>query len=198
MLTKEHSICGFDRGCLVPDCLDKRLDAAYVEFAEQMLALYRCGIGQTLGELRCKVERIFDREEGCHPRRIKAFIKILEDASDFEIANEVEKPWKLRLKVFKMAGEKHPLVKIKEELHEHSAEQVKTEIADKLARHWSEIEANLYADVLDFHVLKKFKGPALPQELLAEYNVAQAQAALLKAVEIPLTKLLTIPLCLWC
>jgi predicted nuclease of restriction endonuclease-like RecB superfamily len=183
MLTKEHSICGFDRGRLVPDCLDKRLDAAYVGYAEQMLELYRGGIGQMLGELRRKVERIFDQEEGCHPRRIKAFIKILEDASDFEIANEVEKPWKLRLKVFKMAGERHPLVKVREELHEHSSESVKVGISEKLARPWPEIEDNLYADVLDFHVLKKFKGPTSPQELLSEYNVAQAQAALFNAAE---------------
>jgi uncharacterized protein len=158
-----------------------------VVYAEQMLALYHGGTGQMLGELRRKVDRIFDHEEGCHPRRIKAFMKILEDASDFETANEVEKAWKLRLKVFAMAGERHPLVKVKEELHEHAAEAVKTEIAEKLARSWSEIEANLYADVLDFHVLKKFRGPINPKELLSEYNVAQAQVALFNATAMKVT-----------
>lgn len=187
MLTKEHSIFAFDRGRLVPDRLDRGINDAYVGYAEQILVLYRGGIGQTLGELRRKVERIFDQEAGCHPRRIRAFIKIMEDASDFEIANETDKPWKLRLRVFAMAGEKHPLVREKEELHENSAEQVKLEIAQKLSRPWPEIEANLYADVIDFHVLTKFKGPSTPQELLAEYNVAQAQAALFNAAEMRIT-----------
>jgi predicted nuclease of restriction endonuclease-like RecB superfamily len=187
MLTREHAIYEFREGALVPDRLTQTRHAAYKGHAGKMLELYRHGVGKIRGELHRQLERLFDEEEDCHPRRIKSFIKLLDDAATFEVAGAAELPSKLRLKVFAMAGHHHPLVEEKLELNETASADVKERIAMELGRPWPEIEANLFADVLDFQVLTKFRGYESPEHLLSAYNVGQAQSALLKATEMRIT-----------
>ena len=185
MLTKELAITEYDfeRGRIIPDRLTQSAHARYVQYARGMLLVYRNGTGRTRRELHREVHNIFAREEDCPARRIDAFCKLLDDASQFQ-RDRHGKAAKLRQQVFQMAAERHPLVQKADGLFETEEREVKQQIAERLDRSWEEIERELFADVIEFHRLEKFAGFAEPKDLLARYNVAQVQAALYGAVKL--------------
>lgn len=84
--------------------------------------------------------------------------------------------------VFRIAARHHPLVDQADNLFDHCADNVRALIAKELLRDWSDIRAELFADVIDFHQLESFAGYPQPRALLSRYNVAQIQAALFSAV----------------
>ena len=73
MLTRELAIATFENGELVPDRLSRKSDAAYIGFADKMLAIYRNGIGLTRRSLHQAVHRVFNEQVDCPGRRIQAF-----------------------------------------------------------------------------------------------------------------------------
>ena len=181
MITKELTLFTFDNGSLKPDRIRPNSEGHYLHYAELMLQTYRTGIGKTRGALHTAIQRIFDKEN-CHPRRIKSFIHILDQASEFEM-RAADIPWKLRMEVFKIAGMRHPVVLSKEDIFDSLCEEVHNQTATELGRPWPEIEANLFADLLDANILVKFElGDA--SAFLNQYNLAQAQAALYNATEV--------------
>lgn len=180
MLTSAHAIVVYDRGRAVPDRLTRRAHRQYQAHARRMLAVYRSGVGQTRRALHRSVEGIFAEEADCPARRIRAFCKLLDDASDFE-ADRQGKAARLRLRVFDLAAPLHPLVTEPDRLFETGERDVKARIARELGRPWDEIEAQLYADVIDQQRLAAFPGYPDPAALLSRYNVAQVQACLYRA-----------------
>ncbi len=179
MLTADQSIVVFDRGRAFPDRLTRSAHRRYVAHAEQMLAAYQGGIGQTRGELHRRVEAILADEPDCPARRIAAFCKLLDDASAF--ASDPRAAAELRLDVFSRAATRHPLVSERSRLFDATEAEVKEEIARELGRPWEEIDHALYADVMDQHLLERFDGYPGAPELLSRYNVAQTQACLYRA-----------------
>ena len=145
-----------------------------------MLAIYSAGIGQTREDLHRAVDQIFFRESNCPPRRVGAFCKLLDDRSDYNGA-EGDDAAKLRMRVFGMAASKHPLVVQSEGLLEHCETAVKEDIAREMKRPWSEIEAELFSDVIALHRLREFRPYACAEAFLTRYNEAQLQAALYDA-----------------
>jgi predicted nuclease of restriction endonuclease-like RecB superfamily len=183
MLTREHAIAEFDfqRSRILPDRLTQKSHAAYLGYAERMLRVYRLGVGRTRRELHRAVENVLAGEEDCPARRIAAFAKLLDDAGAFE-KDARGRAAKLRREVFHLAAAKHPLVRRVDRLFDHAEADVKAGIARQLGRPWAEIEAELFADVIDYHRLARFDGYADGRALLARYNVAQVQVALYGAV----------------
>jgi len=177
MLTSEQAIVVYERGRAMPDRLTRRTHAHYVGYAARMLDAYRSGVGQTRRELHRAVEGILADEPGCESRRVQAFCKLLDDASDFD-TDPKGAAAKLRLRVFGLAARFHPLVQQRDQLFESSEAQVKAWIAERLGRPWPAIEADLYADVIDFQRLRAFEGYPDADALLGRYNVAQVQACL--------------------
>lgn len=180
MLTSDHAIITFNRGLAVPDRLTRKRHAHYLEYAAKMLAVYRDGVGQTRRELHRAVEAILAAEPQCQPRRIASFCKLLDDLGEFD-ADKPGVAAKLRLEVFSEAAKYHPLVAEADTMFERTEGEVKTLIAQKLGREWSEIEPALYADVIDCQRLKAFDGDGSAEALLSRYNVAQLQACLYRA-----------------
>jgi len=180
LLTSEHSIVHFDRGRAVPDRLVRGRHGHYVNHAGKMLAVYRDGAGRTRRELHREVDRVFFDEPDCPSRRIEAFKKLLDDAGVYN-TDDSGRAADLRLRVFEMAAKHHPLVRERDRLFEHTEEEVKEGIARELGRSWAEIEAELYADVMEFQPLREFVGYPDAAALLSRYNVAQLQAALYRA-----------------
>ena len=180
MLTSEHAIVAYERGQAVPDRLTRRAHAQYVEHARWMLLVYRRGIGKTRRELHRSVEGILAAEPDCETRRVHAFCKLLDDASEFD-TDRGGRAAKLRLEVFSLAARHHPLVERRDQLFENTEAEAKARIAERLGRPWEELEAELYADVLDFQRLKAFGGYPDASALLSRYNVAQLQACLYRA-----------------
>jgi len=177
MLTREHAIVDYRDGRAFPDCLDRTRHAHYVGYAERMLALYGGGVGRERRALHRDVETLFAEEPDCPLRRIRAFAKLLDDASTYASDPKGEAS-RLRLRVFEAAAPFHPLVREKDRLFEHPEGETKAAIASDLGAEWDEVDTRLYADVMAFQRLESFEGYAGPEALLSRYNVAQLQACL--------------------
>lgn len=182
MLTREHAIAEYDfrAGRVYPDRLSQQTHRHYVGYAERMLQIYRDGIGNTRRDLHRAVQQLLAEEEDCPQRRIDALCKLLDDVSTYDRDRRGQAA-KLRREVFRRAAARHPLVRQADRLFGAEEEKVKAEIAVELGRTWTEIDRELFADVIDFHRLAQFEGYERPTDLLARYNVAQVQAALYDA-----------------
>jgi predicted nuclease of restriction endonuclease-like RecB superfamily len=182
MLTRELGIAACERGRVLPDRLTRRAHARYAEYAERMLAVYRNGIGRTREQLHRSVHAVFRDETDCPARRIAAFCKLLDDVSVYARERDGRAAG-LRRDVFRLAASMHPLVRSPDRLCKNGEREAKARIASTLGRSWSEIDADLFADVVEFHRLEVFDGYPDGRALLARYNVAQIQVALFDAVE---------------
>jgi len=180
MLTSEQSIVEFKAGRAIPDRLMQSTHRHYTEYAEQMLSVYRNGIGQERRRLHRHIESVFADEPDCPVRRIQAFCKLLDDKSIYQTDPE-GKAAKLRLQVFTEAGSFHPLVGQPDQLFEHDEKRIKQKLADKLGLPWEQIEQGLYSDVIAYQQLERFDGYPNGSALLSRYNVAQLQACLYRA-----------------
>lgn len=180
MLTNDQSIVVFRAGRAVPDRLTQGTHRHYLEYAENMLSIYRNGIGSQRRRMHRQIESIFADEPDCPVRRIQAFCKLLDDKSTF-LTDPEGRASKLRLRVFAEAGRFHPLVEQPDRLFEYDEKMIKRKIADKLDMPWEQIEQNLYSDVMDFQRLQTFEGYSGASALLSRYNVAQLQACLYRA-----------------
>lgn len=151
-----------------------------------MLEVYRNGTGRTRRELHRSIEAILADEPDCEARRIRAFAKLLDDRGRYDTDPDGNAS-RLRLRVFERAAKLHPLVRIPDRLFETSEADAKARIGGDLGRTWPELEAELYADVLDHQPLRSFEGYPSPAALLSRYNVAQIQAALYRAEHMVVT-----------
>jgi uncharacterized protein len=183
MLTRELSLAEYDfaNKRVIPDRLTSRQHRHYLDYAERMLMVYRTGTGRARRDLHRSVHAIFADEPDCPHRRIDAFCKLLDEAATWR-KDTRGRAAALRREVFHLAAARHPLVVQADRLFEHEEQAVKADIAARLGRAWEEIDADLFADVVEFHRLETFDGPPDGRALLARYNVAQVQVALFDAV----------------
>ncbi|TWU10500.1 DUF790 family protein [Allorhodopirellula heiligendammensis] len=185
MLTKQESILEYDftRQSVVPDRLTRKTHAAYVPAIAELLQIYRDHVGDTRRELHWHVQRELQKLDDCPSVRISAFCKLLDDASKYD-QDRSGAAAKLRQRVFSLAATDHPLVQEPDHLFATSESKVKESIARQLGRPWTDIEADLFADVIEFHRLKSPPDPTIDAgRMLRRYNIAQTQTALYGAVE---------------
>ncbi len=183
MLTRQQALAKLQGQQLFPDRLSRKEHKHYLVYAQRMLRLYEMGMGRTRRELHQGIDRIFAAESDCPVRRIAAFCKLMDDASQYD-SDQSGAAAQLRQRVFGLAAQHHPLVTTADSLFESTELQVKATVAETLGRNWEEIDAELFADVMDFHRLKKFQAYPSPLALLSRYNVAQTQVALFDAEQI--------------
>ncbi len=183
MLTGEHAIVVFEGGRARPDRLTRGRHGHYLELAGKMLAVYRTGVGRIRRDLHRSVEGIFAEEPECPSRRIAAFCKLLDDQSEFA-GDPRGRAAELRMRAFGLAAKHHPLVADPDRLFERGIDETRAEIAAELGMPWAEIDAGLYADVIDFQPLVSFAGFGEAEDLLSRYNVAQLQACLYRAEKV--------------
>jgi len=182
MLTKELGIAVYKNNRVFPDKLSKSSHKHYLLYAEEMLHVYRNGTGKTRKDLHSAIQRIFQHESDCPPRRINAFCKLLDDASRYR-KDIPGKAAKLRKTVFRKAAPFQPLVGSVDRLFEHGEMEIKNKIAAELGRSWEQLEQDLFADIMEYHRLEEFSGIDEAADLLAKYNVAQLQVVLYGAVK---------------
>lgn len=182
MLTSEMGIAAFDlrRGEFHPDRLRQQTHSHYLTLAERMLQVYRQGVGRTRRDLHREIGNLFQEVDDCPPRRIDAFCKLLDDASEFT-SDKKGQAAQLRREVFRRAATYHPLVSSADRLFESQEDAIKAKIAKELDRPWEWISSHLFDDVIDFHRLSQFHDYVDGRALLARYNVAQVQVALFRA-----------------
>ena len=186
MLSKELAIYTCERGRAYPDRLTRAAHACYVPLAERLLTVYRGGRGKTRDQVHQEAESVFRYEPDCPPRRIRAFIRLLDRASEYQ--TDVDgRAYRLRQRVFELAARWHPLVGEPDALFQHAERDVKQRIAAELGQSWPMIEQALYADLPGFHRLTKSPDSLSASQLLRRYNVAQAQTLLFWAEEMTVT-----------
>lgn len=174
MLKSEQSIITYDRGFAYPDRLSRQKHGQYFGYGEEMLTLYRQGIGRTRSELHESINRLFRNEPDCDPRRIRAFCRILDDAGEYDVDRE-GRTARFRFHLFSSASALHAPSKGSGE------KRAREDLARMCGLTREEIESALYADRRECHLLQAFTGYTDAEALLARYNVAQIQACLYRA-----------------
>ena len=156
-------------------------DAALRELAEQLVAEFVAHRGQARGELEATLAtRNGERTDLLLHRGLA---KLLFDRSTFVVDARLD-PKEVRRALFERAAASHPIAR--EEgvaLHPVSRAKVIAEVAQSLSLSPEEVEHALYADLEEAQLLSEFE-PLTGLALLERYNVALAQAVLLRATRV--------------
>jgi uncharacterized protein len=151
----------------------------WLEVAESLLMIFREGVGMTRGEIETEVDELVG--EGLATLAHRGLAKVLEDRAEFEVVAEVP-PETLRDKVFTAAAAHRKALRA---AGNHRAPFRRDEILDAVARELGlepdTVSTALFADLKDENRLLKFEDLSA-QRLIDRYNVALAQAVLLRSV----------------
>ena len=167
------------RNRIVPWYLDSS-DSEWLGAADQLIELFRTGVGRTRGELQLELQDIF----GNDPSQLvyQGLAKLLEDRSEFEIASEAP-PEELRQKAFQAAAEHRRAVDDRGIRRPFDRQQVLGEVSRTLAISPELVERGLFADLKSEQRLVQFKDTT-PKRLLERYNVGLAQAVLFRSTQV--------------
>jgi uncharacterized protein len=146
-------------------------DAANLELAARLLESFRGREGITRGELLDELAETFGDRPGQFLQQ--GLIKLLEDRCEFAVVSG-HPPEPLREAVFRAAAARRAAGPF-------DRAAVLTDVATELHLTPGEIEAGLFADLKSEQQLVAFQDTT-PERLLERYNVALAQAVLLRAV----------------
>jgi predicted nuclease of restriction endonuclease-like RecB superfamily len=183
MLTGNLVLTRNQKQRIVPRYLDPGR-GPWLEIAAQLTDIFARNVGNTRGQIEEEVEEFARAEAGAAALVYRGLAKVLEDRAEFEVVADVP-PETLREKVFAAAAAE------RKTLHEGGrraafrADAVLARVADELKIPPAQITASLFADLKDENRLLAFD-PMEPRALLDRYNVALAQAVLLRCVRMRL------------
>src|SRR5947209_5157668 len=186
MLTGKMVRVRYARDRIVPYYLDLA-EPRWLAVSEQLLALFRQNLGRTRGELEEEIRATFGDDPGQLVHQ--GLAKLLQDRCEFEVASG-QPPEQVRQLVFQAAArarleeaastcpESLPAPFDRAGVLDRVAIELKTTVKD--------VEASLFADLKSEQRLTHFKD-LTAQHLLQRYNVALAQAILLRASKVHVT-----------
>jgi predicted nuclease of restriction endonuclease-like RecB superfamily len=182
MLTGELVRVKISKQRVVPLYIDR--DAPHwLEAAESLLLLYREGTGMSRGEVESEVDALFGGG-GKATQVHRGLAKVLEDRAEFEVVADIP-PEEVREKVFTAASEyrRRLLAEAAGPAHRprFHRDAVLAEVARGLKLEPDAVLNSLFADLRDENRLLRFED-ITAQRLIDRYNVAQAQAVLLRSV----------------
>jgi predicted nuclease of restriction endonuclease-like RecB superfamily len=168
-----------------------RNNPQWLEAAESLLLVFREGVGMTRGEIEEEIDDLFGgggRATLVH----RGLAKVLEDRAEFEVVADVP-PEQIRDKVFTAAAEYRRRLRAERRSREEGVrlssrpsfrrDEVLLEVARDLALTPETLLKGLFADLRDENRLLKFEDMTA-QRLIDRYNVALAQAVLLRSVRV--------------
>lgn len=174
MLTADLAIY-FQRGdSIKPRRLEPEKDN--FQIAEDLIGIVTEHVNHRRAELDAALDEYVGT--GTDYRILRGLIKLLMDVCQFQTGGAIP-PAELREKLFLKAKQHHPVTPT-------LREQLIAEIAEELGQTAETVEASLYADLSDNQRLIMFEAPT-PADLVAGYNLAQAQALLYRCLEMKLT-----------
>ena len=173
MLTSDLSI-SYRRGEKIYPFLIKTDNENFQRDAENLVEIFKDSSGRTRGEIEHELEEYIGT--GTDYNILRGLIKLLMDRSDFETSAPAE-PIEIRQKVFLEARKFHPVLPDSE-----AKKEVFDLIASEFETDANSISANLYADLSAQQRLISFE-TIEAQNLLDNYNLAQAQAIFYRCVE---------------
>jgi predicted nuclease of restriction endonuclease-like RecB superfamily len=173
MLTGRLLRVRFGRDRIIPSYIDAGAPE-WQEVAERLLVLFRGQEGRTRGELEEDVKETF----GSDPQTLihQGLAKLLEDRCEFEVVSG-HPPEELRELVFRAAA----ALRLSAKSQAMDRATVLTQVADELKMTPEHVDYGLFADLKSEQQLVKFKDISA-ERLLQRYNVALAQAVLLKSI----------------
>src|SRR4051794_38303795 len=148
------------------------------EVAESLLLIFREGVGMTRGEIESEIDELIG--EGIATLAHRGLAKVLEDRAEFEVVADVP-PETVRDKVFLAAAEQRKQVRAAGQRAAFRRDVVLDAVAKELGLEPDQVAAALFADLKDENRLLKFDDLDA-QRLVDRYNVALAQAVLLRSV----------------
>jgi len=155
-------------------------DADVLALAGVMAETFRAHLGKRRADLDAALAELTG--EGTDYLLHRGLAKLLFDRSTYEVRSPIE-PQDLRRAVFEASARVHPAVRTADALHPVTRDDVLASVAAQLGVEVSAVEQGLYADLEDEQVMTG--APELPGEALVQrYNVALAQAALLRATRL--------------
>lgn len=177
MLTGKQVRVRYARDRIIPYWIDPD-DPVWQTVAEQLLELYRGHQGRTRGELEDLLDETFgDDTTLVH----QGLAKLLEDRCEFETLSG-HPPELLRTHAFRAATRQRS----SDPARLFDRQAVLAEAAAELGLAVEEVERGLFADLKSEQKLIRFKDLSAGH-LLERYNVALAQAVLLRAIRVHVT-----------
>jgi predicted nuclease of restriction endonuclease-like RecB superfamily len=177
MLTSRLVRVRYSRDRIVPNYI-RTDDPVWLDAAERLLELFRGQNGRTRGELEEELKEAFD--SGPAAFVYQGLAKLLEDRCEFEVAAG-HPPEKLRDAVFRAAARQRQSAEpatLAAARFDRAA--VLQEVAGELSLTPEAVEQGLFADLKSEQRLIRFKDISA-ERLLQRYNVALAQAVLLRS-----------------
>lgn len=175
MLTGKMVRVRYARDRVIPCYLDAH-DGHWLQLAEDLIAAFHAHAGQPRGVLEAEIDERFGNLP--NPLIHQGLAKLLEDRCDFEVLPG-HPPDQLREAVFRAATRRRQaLAEGCETRFDRAA--VLEEVAHALDLEPALVEAGLFADLKGEQRLVQFR-ETTPQRLLERYNVALAQAVLLRS-----------------
>jgi predicted nuclease of restriction endonuclease-like RecB superfamily len=159
---------------LVPQYLDSR-DSEWLAVAEQLLFVFRDSPGRTRGELADDLANFIGEGPGMLVHQ--GLAKLLEDRCETEVASDLP-PDEIREKVFHAAATFRQLA-VKTRVPFDRCVILK-QVGDELNLETEKLDQALFADLRDEQRILKFDA-LTPEQLLNRYNVALAQAVILRS-----------------
>ena len=157
-----------------------RDDPNWLEAAESLLMIFREGAGMTRGEIQGEIDELVG--EGMANLVHRGLAKVLEDRAEFEVVAD-EPPEALREKVFTAAAEQRRELKAAGLRAPFRRDEVLRRVGEELGLQPAQVAASLFADLKDENRMLRFEDLDA-RRLLDRYNVALAQAVLLRSVHV--------------
>jgi predicted nuclease of restriction endonuclease-like RecB superfamily len=181
MLTGKQVRVRFSRDRIIPAYLDTA-DPQWLGVADELLGIFRAAQGRSRGEIEAEIEELF----GDLPQPLihNGLAKLLEDRCEFEVEAPLP-PDQVRDAVF-LAAAKQRQAALEQIGQVFSREAVVKGVADNLKTEGAQVEASLFADLKSEQRLTRFRD-ITPERLLERYNVALAQAILLRSTGVEIT-----------
>lgn len=167
------------RDRIVPLYMDAG-DPRKLESAESLLLIFRDGVGRTRGEIAEEADEFIG--EGASTFALRGLAKVLEDRSEFEVVAEVP-PELAREKVFSAAAEMRRAIGAEGKRSPFYRERALAAAGAELGIAADRLDAALFADLKDENRMLAFDD-LQARQLIERYNVALAQAVLLRSTRI--------------
>ncbi len=158
-----------------------RENVQWLEVAESLLMIFREGVGMTRGEIEGEIDALVG--EGLANLAHRGLAKVLEDRAEFEVVSEVV-PEILRDKVFTAAAVYRKALRDSAAAGHREPfrrDIILAGVAKELDIEPDVVAAGLFADLKDENRLLRFED-LTAQRFIDRYNVALAQAVLLRSV----------------
>jgi uncharacterized protein len=190
MLTGKMVRVRYARDRIVPHYIDTT-DLTWVETAERLLELFRGQEGKTRGQLEDEQREAFGDDPGQLVHQ--GLVKLLADRCEFEVSSD-HPPEQLRAAVFRAATRRRKEAvlgagspanddDLRTAVAAFDRDAVLREVAAELSLTPEAVDQGLFADLKSEQRLTQFKDLSA-ERLLQRYNVALAQAVLLRSTRV--------------